>query len=176
MEPKWGSRWIASHVGQAVGAQSLPNLSLVVLAGELRDRRDVGVDVVGLQWRCPCPGEDLAGDQSCLVLGAGAGHAFVAAADEDPLVGVAVAAEADAVAHHAVAVGVLADLPRRSPWHEPEIATGGGERTTRLVRTALPAPAVPAPTVAPAVGTARRRFAGRRREGCAAARSARSRV
>src|SRR5262245_58122 len=102
---------LALHVGQAVRAKPLPDLALVVLVSELRDGRDFAVDVVGLQRRRPGPGEDLAGNQSRLVLGSGAGHAFVAAPEEDPLVRVAAAAEADAVAHHAVAVDVLADLP-----------------------------------------------------------------
>jgi hypothetical protein len=144
------------HVGQAVGAQSLSDLALVVLVGELRNGRDFRFDVVGLQRRRPGPGQDLARDQPGLVLGARARHAFVAASEVDPLVGVGVAAEADAVAHHAVAVGVLADLPRGSPWHGPQIATGEGERAMRLVQTRSPLLAVPGPPVAAVAGMARR--------------------
>ena len=50
---------LALHVSQAVRAQPLSDLALVVLVGELRDRRDFALDVVGLQRRAPGPGENL---------------------------------------------------------------------------------------------------------------------
>ena len=80
---------LALHVGQAVRAQSLSDFALVVLVGELRDRRDFALDVVGLQRRAPGPGEDLAGDQPCLVFGTCTIHALVAAPEADHLGGVA---------------------------------------------------------------------------------------
>ena len=78
---------LALHVGQAVRAQPFADLALVVLVGELRDGRDVALDVVGLQRRAPGPGEDLAGDQPRLVFGACAVHALVAAPERDHLGG-----------------------------------------------------------------------------------------
>ena len=76
---------LALHVGQAVRAQPLADLALVVLVGELRDRRDFALDVVGLQRRAPGSGENLAGDQPCLVFGTCTIHALVAAPEADHL-------------------------------------------------------------------------------------------
>jgi hypothetical protein len=39
---------LSLHVGQAVRPQALADLALVVLVGELRDRRDVALDVLCL--------------------------------------------------------------------------------------------------------------------------------
>ena len=166
---------LALHVGQAVRAQPLADLALVVLVGELRDRRDFALDVVGLQRRAPGPGENLAGDQPRLVLGAGTIHALVAAPEADRLGRVAAAAEPHAVAHDAVDVGVLADLPGRLAGHATETATGEGERATRPLRSGLPRPpGRHRPRVAPA--GACRLSAARRHGGCATARSVRSRA
>src|SRR3954454_22095702 len=54
---------LAPHVGQAARPQALADLALVVLIGELRDRRHVALHVVRLQWRLPRPGEYLTGYQ-----------------------------------------------------------------------------------------------------------------
>jgi len=70
---------LALHVSQAVRAQSLSDLALVVLVGELRDSRNVALDVVGLQRRAPGPRENLAGDQPSLVLGTCTIHSLIAA-------------------------------------------------------------------------------------------------
>jgi hypothetical protein len=64
-----------------LGRSPLRDLAPVVLVGELRDRRNVALDVVGLQWRAPRPGKDLAGDQPRFVFGAGAGHPLLAATE-----------------------------------------------------------------------------------------------
>src|SRR5215211_7488728 len=98
---------LALHVGQAVCTQSLAGLAPVVLVGELRDRWDLALDVVGLQRGAPGSGENLAGDQPRLVFGARAIHALVATPQADHPAGVAAAAEPHAVAHDAVAGPVL---------------------------------------------------------------------
>src|SRR3954451_9720886 len=115
---------LAPHVGQAARPQALADLALVVLIGELRDRRHVALHVVRLQRRSPRTGEDLGGDQPRFVLGAGASHPLVAATDPNRLAWIAPAAEPHAVAHDALDVGVLADL-----------AAGPSGHATRLLET-----------------------------------------
>src|SRR3954451_8227117 len=122
---------LALDVGQAARTQGLADLPLVMLFGELRDRRDVALDAVGLQRRAPSSREDLSGDQPCLVLGTRACHALVAAPETNRLGRVAAAPESHAVAHDAVAVGVLADLPCRLAGHMAQVARGEGVRATR---------------------------------------------
>jgi hypothetical protein len=159
---------LALHVSQAIRAQPLADLALVVLVGELPDRRDVALDVFSLQPRAPRSGEDLAGDQPCLVFGTCTGHSLVAAPEVDRLGWVAAAAEPHAVAHHPVAGGVLADLPGRLAGHTSQIATAEDESASRRSTSRPSGLASRGPTAGLAAVEARRRFAALRPAGCAA--------
>ena len=101
---------LAPHVSQAVRAQPLSDFALIVLVSERRDGRHFALDVVSLQRWAPGSGEDLAGDQPCLMFSACTIHALVAAPEVDHLGGVTAGAEPHSVAHDSVASGVLEDL------------------------------------------------------------------
>jgi hypothetical protein len=131
---------LALHVSQAVRAQPLSHLALVVLVSELRDRRDVLLHVVGLQRGAPGPGQDLACDQPRLVFGAGTVHALVTAPEADHLGRVAAAAEPHAVAHDAVASGVLEDLPDRLAGHTLRFLQARASAQLALCCLGLPRP------------------------------------
>ena len=167
---------LALHVSQAVRAQPLSDFPLVVLVGELRDGRDFA----SRRSRPSAAGSRLPARIWLAISRASCSarrtiHALVAAPEADRLGRVPVPAEPHAVAHDAVAIGVLADLPGRLARHTSRLLQARASSQLALCSLGLPRPpGSHRPRVAPE--RACRLSAARRHGGSATARSVRSRA